>query len=83
LTREEFIAKYGDVKVTFDYYYKYTFSFSGTCDNGNDILVDVGGSSDDIYRLDVGTNEVSIKNLGIVYGLVSKDGVDLESFYSY
>jgi len=47
LTREEFIAKYGDVKVTFDCYYKYTFSFSGTCDNGNDVFVDVGGDSDD------------------------------------
>jgi hypothetical protein len=83
LTSEEFIAKYGDVKVTFDYYYKYIFSFSGTCDNGNDIYVCVGGDSSDIYRLDVGTNEVAIKNLDIVCGRVSKDGVNLESFYSY
>ena len=83
MTREEFIAKYGDVKVTFDCYYKYTFSFSGTCSNGYDILVHVGGNSDDTYKLNVGTEEVSIKNLDIVYGLVSKDGVDLESFNSF
>lgn len=83
MTREEFIAKYGDVKVTFDRYYKYTFSFSGTCDNGNDIFVDVGGGSEDIYRLDVNTNEAAIKNLDIVYGHVSKDGVELESFNSF
>ena len=83
MTREEFIAKYGDVKVEFDYYYKYTFTYTGTCENGNDILVDVGGDSDDIYSLDVGTNEVAIKNLGIVSGSVSKDGVYLESFSSF
>ena len=79
MTREEFIAKYGDVKVTFDCYSKYTFSFSGTCDNGYDIFVDVGGDSDNIYELEVHTKEVAIKNLDIVYGLVSRGGVILES----
>ena len=83
MTIEEFIAKYGDVKVKFDYYYKYTFTFTGTCEGGNTICVDVGGNSDDIYKLDVGNGEVAIKNLGIVYGVVSKDGVPLESFNSY
>ena len=83
MTIEEFIAKYGDVKVKFAYYYKYTFTYAGTCKDGNAIYVDVGGDSDDIYGLDVGTNEVSIENLGIVCGRVSKDGVTLESFNSY
>lgn len=83
MTKEEFIAKYGDVKVTFDSYYKYTFSFSGTCEDGNAIYVDVGGDSHDIYKLGVGTNEEAIKNLGIVSGVVSKNGIPLESFYSF
>lgn len=83
MTREEFIAKYGDVKVTFDCYYKYTFSFSGTCDNGYAIFVDVGGSSDDIYRFSVGSDPIAIKNLGIVSGEVKNNGNIVDSFYDY
>ena len=83
MTVKEFIAKYGDVKVKFNYYYKYTFTYAGTCENGNTIYVDVGGNSEDIYKLNVGTKEVAIKNLGINYGIVSKDGVTLESCGSY
>lgn len=90
MTKEEFIAKYGDVKVTFDYYYKYTFSFSGTCDNGHLVLVYVGGDSldpvqnfprDDIYRIDVDSNPIAIKNLSIVAGEVQNNGNIVDSFY--
>ncbi len=34
MTKEEFIAKYGDVKVRFSNYYKYEFVFWGTLPNG-------------------------------------------------
>ena len=83
MTREEFIAKYGDVKVTFDCYYKYTFSFSGTCDNGYDIVVDVGGNYDDIYIFSVDSGPVEIKNLGIVSGEVKNNGNIVDSFCDY
>lgn len=83
MTREEFYAKYGDVKVTFTCYYKYTFSFSGTCDNGYDIVVDVGGNCDDIYRFNVGSDPIAIKNLGIVSGEVRNNEYIVDSFYDY
>ena len=81
MTREEFIAKYGDVKVTFDCYYKYTFSFSGTCDNGHLVLVDVGGDSSDIYNIGVNSDPIAIKNLGIASGEVKNNGNIVDSFY--
>lgn len=81
MTREEFIAKYGDVKVKFEYYYKYTFTYTGTCDNGFHISVDVGGDGGDIYRLDVNTKEVPIKNLDITSGEVYDNGTYVEGFY--
>lgn len=83
MTREEFIAKYGDVKVTFTCYYKYTFSFSGTCDNGYDIFVDVGGNGDNIYSLGVGSDPIAIKNLDIVSGEVRNNEYIVDSFYDY
>lgn len=82
MTREEFIAKYGDVKVKFVSYYKYTFTYSGTCVNGFGITVDVGGDSGDIYRLDVGIEEVPIYLLDISSGEVYDNGTYVEGFYS-
>lgn len=54
MTREEFDAKYGNVEVTFDSYYKFTFYFSGTTPEGVQISGHIGGSADDIYRSDIG-----------------------------
>lgn len=54
LTREEFFAKYGDVRVKFSCYYKYSFSFAGPLpDGGGRISVSIGGNHDDIYRTSV------------------------------
>lgn len=53
LTKEQFIEKYGDIEMYFQGYYKYSFTFKGTTPNGEVIYVSIGGSSDDIYRLEV------------------------------
>jgi len=58
LTKEEFIEKYGDVLVEFDYYYKYLFHFKAKYNENKTIYIDVGGNSDDIYRCEVVNNEV-------------------------
>jgi len=84
MTRTEFIEKYGDVKVEFSSYYKYTFTFCGSLPNGDYISVDVGGSSDDIYRMTVEADiEESIVRLNPFSGSVFSNDVEIESFYDY
>jgi hypothetical protein len=53
MSKQEFLEKFGDVKVKFSSYYKYTFTFVGTADDGTQVSVRAGGNSDDIYRFDV------------------------------
>ena len=49
MKQEEFIKKYGEEKVKFSSYYKYSFTFK----NEKGLSISVGGDSDDIYRFDV------------------------------
>ena len=49
MTQEQFVEKYGEGKVKFSSYYKYTFIFT----NGKGLSLSVGGDSDDIYRFAV------------------------------
>lgn len=85
MTKAEFLTLYGDIEVAFESYYKYSFSFKGTTPEGYTILVSVGGSAEDIYRLEVGTEKKSIKTLdpssGDVY--VSNNNIPIHSFYDY
>lgn len=72
LTEEEFMEKYGEAKVVFAYYYKYSFSFVGEFE-GKQINISVGGAGD-IYRFDVEPNkEYQVNELCINYATV-KDG---------
>ena len=52
LSQEELLSQYGDAELKFSSYYKYSFTFTGQM---VDIKINatIGGSSDDIYRLDV------------------------------
>ena len=84
MTREEFYAKYGDVKVKFSRYYKYTFTYEGMLKNGDAIVVGYGGNSSDIYRHEVA--EGHEETLSLLYpheGAVYRDGKEIESFYDY
>ena len=40
VSKEEFIEKYGHVKVVFTRYYKNTFTFAGVDDEGNPVTCD-------------------------------------------
>jgi hypothetical protein len=53
LTKEQFLEKYGDVRMYFTSYFKYTFSFEGKTPNGEILKASIGGNPDDIYRLEV------------------------------
>ena len=87
MTRKEFYEKYGDVKVKFSSYYKYTFTYTGNLPDGGRISVDCGANADDIYRFEVGADcEETINCLelapyaGTAY---DKDGVPIDDFYDY
>ena len=83
MTQFEFFDKYGNVMVKFLYYYKYTFHFEGMLEDGSEILVRVGGISDEIYRFEVIANrEVSVEDLYPFNGEVIKDGKKVEEFYA-
>jgi hypothetical protein len=81
MTKQEFMDKYGDVEVKFSSYYKYTFTFIGEFDGGV-VLVEVGGGSSDIYRMEVcsGLSE-SVRGLDPYSGTFAKRGEVDDNFY--
>ena len=85
MTQEEFYEKYGDVKVKFSYYYKYTFNFVGELLDGGQISVGCGGNADDIYKFDVSANDVvSVAMLYPYTGAaLDKNGQLIDEFYNY
>lgn len=84
MTQNEFLEKYGNVLVTFSSYYKYSFTYKGTLEDGSYIEVRVGGNSDDIYRFEVfADKEKTIDDLYPYSGQVFKDGKEIEEFFEY
>jgi hypothetical protein len=84
LTKEEFIAKYGDYVVTFEHYYKYTFRFQNA--NGSDLKINVGvgGNNDEIYRFDFSKNTLfTVKDLDPFVGEVMRGDDVIDEFYDY
>ena len=80
LNEKEFLELYGEAKVVFTSYYKYSFSFRGEF-NGKSIYVSVGGSADDIYRFDVDAGkEYAVKELGISYAEVKEGETTIAEF---
>jgi hypothetical protein len=74
LTEEQFIEKYGDVKVKFSSYYKFTFTFVGQLEDESTIRLLVGGNSDDIYREHiVADQEYMVMQLGFNYAEVTQN----------
>ena len=53
MNKEQILEKYGNVKLKFNSYWKYTFTFVGVADDGAQVSTSIGGDSDDIYRMDV------------------------------
>ena len=81
MTKEEFFEKYGDVKVTFSSYNKFTFTFSKVLSDGKKIVVEVGGNSDDIYRMEVSSGvEEFVRDLEPYSGSVYDGYKEVESF---
>jgi hypothetical protein len=83
LTEEQFFEKYGDVKVKFHYYYKYTFYYVGKLPNGNKITVGLGGSADDIYKCKVSfDDEDTVQYINPHFGQIfDNEGKVIDEFY--
>lgn len=68
ITAEQFLEQYGDVKVKFSSYFKYTFTFVGKTKDKTTITLFVGGNSDSIYREHVVANkEYTVRELEFSY----------------
>lgn len=89
--KEEFLAKYGDVKVQLDSYYKYAFTFHGskageTSATRYSIIVRIGGSADDIYRAEISAYKnytiKELEELAPIYYAEVTDGGDIVYVYS-
>jgi len=83
ITSEEFLEKYGNVKVAFQSYYKYIFTFTGTTQEGYDISVSAGGSEESIYIFAVESDShYQIRDLSPYCGEVKdREGRTIEDFF--
>lgn len=86
MTRSEFYAKYGSVKVKFCEYYKFTFTYEADLPDGNRLACGYGGNAEEIYRFNCGADdETTVDDLqpytGAVYSMGS--GNEIEGFYDY
>lgn len=77
MTEEQIMAKYGNVKLSFVGYYKYTFTYIGHAENGDNIVATYGGCGDDIYKADLGATETFIGLYPDSYEICDKDGKQL------
>jgi hypothetical protein len=83
MSKTEFLELYGEAKVSFSFYYKYTFSFKGEFD-GKSIYASVGGIADDIYKLNIiGGQEYLLKDLDFNYAEVTKCGITIAEFNDF
>jgi hypothetical protein len=78
MDRQKLEERYGKVKLVFNSYYKYTFTFIGESD-GDIIAAHVGGDADEIYKENVNNKPVTIEEL-MPYS-VYVNGVQI--FYDY
>ena len=74
---EEFYEKYKDVDFKFLSYYKFTFTYRGFTDDGEEVKIGVGGLADDIYRESVSADDV----YSILYLMPYQGESDSVTFY--
>ena len=74
---EEFYEKYKDVNFKFLSYYKFTFTYRGFTDDGEEVKIGVGGLADYIYRESVSADSV----YNILYLMPYQGESDSVTFY--
>jgi len=84
MKKEEILKQYGEVKLKFSSYYKFTFIFHGVSEDGITIVANIGGDSDDIYRMDVDSDkEETLYSLDPNFIDISKDGKSFATWDDY
>ncbi len=84
MTKTDFMEKYGDVKVKFCSYYKFTFTYEALLPDGKRLTCNYGGNSDDIYGLSVSPDvEETVNSVDPFSGSVFDNGKEIEDFYDY
>ena len=81
LSYEELLSQYGDIELKFSSYFKYSFTFTGQI---GDIRIEatIGGSSDDIYRLDIDADQImTIRMLDARMVSIYKGGQLIAEYY--
>lgn len=74
------LEKYGNAKVVFSRYYKFSFLFLGQFE-GEDITLRWGESAEDIYKFEVEANkEYLVSELPITKITITKDGVEVANY---
>lgn len=82
LTKNEMLQKYGDVELKFNYYYKYNFGFVANLGDNKTVNVNVGGSAEQIYTLDVDADEVYILSNLTIHSLeLYENGIQIEEYF--
>lgn len=84
MTKQEFLKKYGGVKVKFSSYFKFTFTYAATLPDGRLLTCNYGGYDNLIYRHKVSADgEETVRGLNPDEGHIYQDGKEVESFRDY
>ena len=81
MNKEQILEKYGNVKLKFNSYWKYTFTFVGVAADGAKVSTSIGGDSGDIYRMEVSDDcEETLIGLDAECATVTIDGKQVGSY---
>ena len=68
MTKEDFIEEYGDIVVSYSGYRKFQFTFIGETADSTPIVILIGGSSAEIYGMEIDCNETAvIRDMEMIY----------------
>lgn len=73
MTKSEFIELYKDTYFNFSNYWKFSFSYTGKTVDDKDVHVSVGGNPDDIYRVELTSEET----IGSLLNDFNEDEIDI------
>lgn len=86
MTKEEVVKKYGNVKLLFSSYYKYSFTFEGIAPDGVEISAGFGGCPGEIYRTAVSRDkEIPLSDpteWEWEWVTIEKEGKEIFKYYS-
>lgn len=85
ISKDDVVEKFGDLKLKFHSYYKYSFTYVGERD-GYKVSVSYGGNHHDIYRHEVKADDVV--ELGdptqwVYVSVRDREGNEVYSHYNY